>query len=210
MKRKTPFSVPEVQTVNVKHSDTNTVLTCIHKKLWQNFWVKVWFFYWFTRLKTVGIFSSKVPFTWRWRTPGRWGYPFRWGKNITRVYTQSSNHATPGYTFQYYWMVAKHVDKTNWRANDVFWRFCCSCCNLSELWLPIVTLMSKVSAKDCRVIPPWHAYTAKFDPGWEGYSDWHTGQPASAGHPKMRDNMDRQVTPPKRVTSPIWVPPPPC
>ena len=27
MKRKTPFSVPEVQTVNVKHSETNTVLT---------------------------------------------------------------------------------------------------------------------------------------------------------------------------------------
>ena len=25
MKRKTPFSVPEVQTVNVKHSQTNTV-----------------------------------------------------------------------------------------------------------------------------------------------------------------------------------------
>ena len=141
MKRKTPFSVPEVQTVNVKHSDTNTVLTCIHKKLWQNFWVKVWFFYWFTRLKTVGIFSSKGPFTWRWRTLGRWGNPFRWGKNITRVYTQSYNHAIPGYTSQYYWMVAKHVDKTNWRANDVFWRFCCSCRNLSELWLPIVTLM---------------------------------------------------------------------
>ena len=141
MKRKTPFSLPEVQTVNVKHSDTNTVLTCIHKKLWQNFWVKVWFFYWFTRLKTVGILSSKVPFTWRWRTPGRWGNPFRWGKNITRVYTQSCNHAITGYTFQYYWMVAKHVDKTNWRANDVFRQFCCSCCNLSELWLPIVTLM---------------------------------------------------------------------
>ena len=26
----------------------------------------------------------------------------------------------------------------------------------------------------------------------------------------MRDYMDRQVTPPKRVTSPIWGPPPPC
>ena len=26
MKRKTPFSVAEVQTVNVKHSDTNSVL----------------------------------------------------------------------------------------------------------------------------------------------------------------------------------------
>ena len=103
--------------------------------------MKVWFFYWFTRLKTVGIFSSKGPFTWRWRTPGRWGNLFRWGKNITRVYTQSYNHAIKGHTSQCYWMVAKHVDKANWRTNDVFWRFCCSCCNLSELWLPIVTLM---------------------------------------------------------------------
>ena len=27
---------------------------------------------------------------------------------------------------------------------------------------------------------------------------------------KTRDYMDRRVTPPKRVTSPIWGPPPPC
>ena len=27
---------------------------------------------------------------------------------------------------------------------------------------------------------------------------------------KMRDYMDRRVTPPKRVTSPTWGPPPPC
>ena len=26
----------------------------------------------------------------------------------------------------------------------------------------------------------------------------------------MRDYMDRQVTPPKLVTSPTWGPPPPC
>ena len=29
-------------------------------------------------------------------------------------------------------------------------------------------------------------------------------------HIKMRDYMDRRVTPPKRVTSPTWGPPPPC
>ena len=29
-------------------------------------------------------------------------------------------------------------------------------------------------------------------------------------HIKMRDCMDRRVTPPKRVTSPSWGPPPPC
>ena len=29
-------------------------------------------------------------------------------------------------------------------------------------------------------------------------------------HIKRRDCMDRRVTPPKRVTSPTWGPPPPC
>ena len=29
-------------------------------------------------------------------------------------------------------------------------------------------------------------------------------------HTKMRDYMDRRVTPPKRLTSPTWGPPPPC
>ena len=29
-------------------------------------------------------------------------------------------------------------------------------------------------------------------------------------HIKMRDYMDSRVTPPKRVTSPSWGPPPPC
>ena len=29
-------------------------------------------------------------------------------------------------------------------------------------------------------------------------------------HIKMTDYMDRRVTPPKRVTSPIWGSPPPC
>ena len=27
---------------------------------------------------------------------------------------------------------------------------------------------------------------------------------------KIRDYMDKRVTPPKRVTSPTWGPPPPC
>ena len=29
-------------------------------------------------------------------------------------------------------------------------------------------------------------------------------------HIKMRDYLERRVTPPKRVTSPTWGPPPPC
>ena len=126
MKRKTPFSVAEVQTVNVKHSDTNSVL--IYKNFDRMFKWKSDF--------SIGSQGWKLLEFSRLR-----GNPFRWGKNITRVYTQSYNHAIKGHTSQCYWMVAKHVDKANWRANDVFWRFCCSCCNLSELWLPIVTLM---------------------------------------------------------------------
>ena len=48
---------------------------------------------------------------------------------------------------------------------------------------------------------------------------WQTGQPTSVGHQtyhvkrdqiKMRDYMDRWVTPPKPVTSPTRGPPPPC
>ena len=74
------------------------------------------------------------------------------------------------------------------------------------------------------------------DPGWAGYptlSRLHgkmrpqlTGLPYLAdrathlgGLPhlsckhdqiKMRDYMERRVTPPRRVTSPTWGPPPPC
>ena len=60
---------------------------------------------------------------------------------------------------------------------------------------------------------------AKFDPGWEGYLVGQAGLPALAGHTHLsckrdqirtRDYMDRRVTPPKRVTSPTWGPPPPC
>ena len=69
-----------------------------------------------------------------------------------------------------------------------------------------------------RVTPPWNVYTVKFDPGWEGYLVWQTGLPALGGHThlsckrdqiRMRDYMDRKVTPPKRVISPTWGPPPP-
>ena len=67
-----------------------------------------------------------------------------------------------------------------WRVNEVFWRLffptltCCSCCNLSVLWLAIVTFNeAKVPLKavSCAVnefdlTPPWNVYTAQFDPGW--------------------------------------------
>ena len=60
---------------------------------------------------------------------------------------------------------------------------------------------------------------AKFDLSWEGYLVWQTGLPTLKGEPhlackrdqiKMRDYMDKRVTPPKWVTIPTWGPPPPC
>ena len=40
---------------------------------------------------------------------------------------------------------------------------------------------------------------------------WQVTPPNMKRDPiKMRDYMDRRVTPPKRVSSPSWGPPPPC
>ena len=71
-----------------------------------------------------------------------------------------------------------------------------------------------------RVTPPWDVYMTNCHPGWQGYPTWQTGQPAQAGHPsnlsckrdqdKLRNYMDRRVTPLRRATSPTWGPPPPC
>ena len=68
-----------------------------------------------------------------------------------------------------------------------------------------------------RVTPPWNVYMAKFDPGWEDYPVCQTTRLGGSLHLsckrdqiKMREYMDWRVTPPKRVTSPTWSPPPPC
>ena len=70
-----------------------------------------------------------------------------------------------------------------------------------------------------RVTPPWNVYMAKFDPGLEGLPGLADRTTRLGGSPylackldpsKMRDYMDRRVTPPKRVTSPTWGTPSPC
>ena len=44
-----------------------------------------------------------------------------------------------------------------------------------------------------------------------GLFTWRWGTPGTIGvQIKMRDCMDRRLTPTKRVTSPTWGPPPPC
>ena len=65
-----------------------------------------------------------------------------------------------------------------------------------------------------RVTLPWDVYMTNCHPGWQGYPTWQTGQPAQAGHPshlsckrdqdKLRNYMDRRVTPLRRATSPTW------
>ena len=63
------------------------------------------------------------------------------------------------------------------------------------------------------VTSPWNVDVAQFDLSWEGYPVWQTGSPdlsCKRDQIKMRDYMDRRVTPPKQVTMPTWGPPPPC
>ena len=69
-----------------------------------------------------------------------------------------------------------------------------------------------------RVTPSWDVYTANCHPGWQGYptADRATrrgGSPhlsCKRDQGEIRSYMDRRVTPPRRVTSPTWGPPPPC
>ena len=45
---------------------------------------------------------------------------------------------------------------------------------------------------------------------WEQFLTWWFHLSCKSDQMNMRDCMDRRVSPPKRVTSPIWGPPPPC
>ena len=55
-------------------------------------------------------------------------------------------------------------------------------------------------------LPHLETFWEKFKPDREGYPVWLTEQPYD-WLVKIRDYMDRRVTPPKRLT---WGPPPPC
>ena len=92
-------------------------------------------------------------------------------------------------------VVARHVNRENGMRTTHFGGQCsfpliiCSRCNISVLWLFIVTFddtKPPPKAVNCnmnssparRVTPPRVVYTAKCDPGWQGNPTWQTGQPA--------------------------------
>ena len=120
-------------------------------------------------------------------------------------------------------------------ANHVFWWWlllfytpCCSCWNFQccgFLLLPLKMMQSHCQNEVSRIqprlrgLPPFKRLHGKI---WS----WLRGLPSlvdqatrPGGSPhlsckcdqiKMRDYRDRRVTPPERVTSPSWGPPPPC
>ena len=63
-------------------------------------------------------------------------------------------------------------------------------------------------------LPHLETFMVKFHPGREGYPVSRLGgsphQSCKRDQLKLRDYMNRRVTPPKRVTSPTWGPSPPC
>ena len=77
-------------------------------------------------------------------------------------------------------------------------------------------LLSQYSTILAKVV---HDFTARLRACLHGSWGPQIGEVTCGGSPhllckrdqiKMRDSMDRQVTPPKQVTSPTWGPPPPC
>ena len=93
-------------------------------------------------------------------------------------------------------MAAKCVNK-KWQP--IWW-------NTNLFWLGWLTHLEALAWK-------------KLGPGKDGCPAWQTRQPPLAGQPanhiniikkKMRHYLDRKVTPPKKATSPILGPLPPC
>ena len=136
-------------------------------------------------------------------------------------------------------MVAKHVNK-KFAGKPRVWRLILFYTPLllllqpSVLWLSIFTFnndakpspkwilrefdVSRIGPQLGR-LPHLERLLGKFWPrlrGLPGLADRATrlgGSPhlsCQRDQIKMRDYMDRRVTPPKRVTSPTWGPPPPC
>ena len=109
-------------------------------------------------------------------------------------------------------------------ANHVFWRLMHfytplllllqSSVLLLSILLTLIMMQSHRQSEFCANLryhesdpgqagyPTLNVYMAKFDPGWEGYPVWQCRRDQI----KMRDHMDRRVTPPKRVPSPTWGP----
>ena len=82
------------------------------------------------------------------------------------------------------------------------------CCDfllsLLLIWRACKCNMNSTPAR--RVTPPWFVYMAKWATRLGGLPH------LSCKHDqiKMRDYMERRVTPLRRVTPPTWGPPPPC
>ena len=135
-------------------------------------------------------------------------------------------------------LVVRHVNRENGGRTTHFGGQCsfpfiiCSRCNIPVLWLFTVTFDEFGAlwrACKCNM----NSTPARRVSGYPTLSRLHgkmwsrlTGLPYLAdratrlgGLPhlsckhdqiKMRDYMERRVTPPRRVTSPTWGPPPPC
>ena len=111
-------------------------------------------------------------------------------------------------------------------ANHVFWRLMLFYTHLlqplimmqihhqSEFFLIwCITNLTPTS----QVTPPWNVYMANLLPAERvtlADCDTHLGGSphisCKCDQIKMSDYMDRQITPPKRVSSPTWGPPLPC
>ena len=118
-----------------------------------------------------------------------------------------------------------HVNQTKWRENDVCWRLILfypgTCCIPLVLWLSIATFNDtkpRLKVVSCsvnefvvntnptcarRVTPPWNTYVARYDPRWEGYTDWLACENSRFSSLFAAEDVSRGITyVPPRETSP--------
>ena len=123
-------------------------------------------------------------------------------------------------------VVARHVNRENGKRTTHFGGQCsfpliiCSRCSISVLWLFTVTFDEFGALwRACKCYPTLSRLHGKMRPRLGGLPYLADRATRLGGLPhlsckhdqiKMRDYMERRVTPPTRVTSPTWGPPPPC
>ena len=171
---------------------------------------------------------TKGLFTWRWGTPGRWGNRLavveKWPAFTYKLTTPESW----GDVTRRCCVVVRHVNRENggrtmhFGGQCSFPLFICSRYNISVLSL----LMNLARLQNVTWTRPQLGGLSHF----ESFT-WQNATPAErvtdladratrlGGLPhlsykhdqiKMRDYMERRVTPPRQVTSPTWGPPPSC
>ena len=138
-----------------------------------------------------------LAFTWKLTTPGSRG-------DVTRRCC----------------VVARHVNGENGERTTHFGGQCsfpliiCSRCNISMLWLFNVTFDESGGLPHLESFTWQNATPARRVPYLADRATRLGELPhLTCKHDdqiKMRDYMERRVTPPRRVTSPTWGPPPPC